>query len=119
MWPLYSLDDHVSAPGMTIQPFVLPQVVWLSSLMPSVSLGLPAKFTCHVPAPYHAVVRVLLPSLDTPSKLGSIGPGPAVPLPPRRSTGTVHPRSSRGRVPPAPLSSRCNGSGSSPGLGLT
>src|SRR5919112_3522825 len=107
MWPLYSLADHVSAPGMTTQPFVLPQVVWPSSLMPPVSLGLPAKFTRHVPAPYHAVVRVLLPSLDTP--------GSRVPLPPRRSTGTVHLRSSRGcTVPPAPLSSRCNGSGSSP-----
>ncbi len=57
MWPLYSFADHVSAPAITFQPSVLPQVVRGSSATPSVLLGRLEKSISQTPAPYQASDR--------------------------------------------------------------
>src|SRR5215218_1275314 len=94
--PLYSFADHVSAPGMTFQPSVLPHVERGSSRTPSVELGGPEKSIDHTPAPYHASVSWRLPIRETPSYPRWIGPGEVLPLPPSRKTCAVQPRSARG-----------------------
>src|ERR687897_870137 len=68
-----------------------------------------------LPAPYQPVMSWRWPSLETPSRPGSIAPGLAVPLPPRRNTCAVPRRSRRG----SPGSSKSSGSWASMGLGLT
>src|SRR5213593_1617111 len=95
-WPLYSFADHVSAPGMTFHPSVLPHVERGSSSMPSADDDGPEKSISQTPAPYHASESWRLPRSETPSKPLWIGPADVDPLPPRRNTWAVHARSERG-----------------------
>src|SRR5688572_16209528 len=114
MKPLYSLADHVSAPGMTFHARVLAHVERESSATPSTLEGAAEKSTYHVPAPYQAVISCRLPSRDTPSRPGAAAPGDDDPFPPMRRTWTVHARSVRG----SRSRKGCNGSGPSTGFGL-
>src|SRR3954468_22420061 len=105
--PLYSFADHVSAPGMTFHPSVLPHVVRGSSATPSVLLGRPEKSMSHTPAPYQAsdIRRPL--RRDTPSYPFWTGPGDVEPWPPSRKTCAVQARSVRGDVESSTV---CSGS---------